>query len=394
MENKELIHSFQKQRLDVVDALRGFALLGIILIHNIDHFDLGNTVTSGSTFLSFMDKIIQEEIFFVFGGKSYAIFALLFGFSFFIQFENNRKRGKDFAGRFAWRMVLLFCFGLLHVMFYSGEILSCYAVAGLILIPFHNKSNKILLLLALFCMLEPWELSKIAYAICEPSYVFKPWSHNYYLEATEAAKNATNFIDVAKVNLHAGFINAHLFAWHSGRYFQTLSLFCIGMYLGRKELFLQTNKSEKFWTYTLYISLLSFAILYPVKNHLSQLGFRPEISEPLGVILNMWTNFSMMAILTSLFIIAWFKIICRKFQSILIPYGRMSLTNYITTSIIGSFIYYQYGLGLYSSAGVTWSLLIGLCIFSIQACLSNLWLKKHRRGPLEWIWYKGTYLYK
>ena len=100
MENKELIHSFQKQRLDVVDALRGFALLGIILIHNIDHFDLGNTVTSGSTFLSFMDKIIQEEIFFVFGGKSYAIFALLFGFSFFIQFENNRKRGKDFAGLF------------------------------------------------------------------------------------------------------------------------------------------------------------------------------------------------------------------------------------------------------------------------------------------------------
>ena len=95
MENKELIHSFQKQRLDVVDALRGFALLGIILIHNIDHFDLGNTVTSGSTFLSFMDKIIQEEIFFVFGGKSYAIFALLFGFSFFIQFENNRKRGRN-----------------------------------------------------------------------------------------------------------------------------------------------------------------------------------------------------------------------------------------------------------------------------------------------------------
>ena len=383
----------QKQRLDIVDALRGFALLGIILIHNIDHFDLGNSVASDSAFLTFMNKIIQEDIFFIFGGKSYAMFALLFGFSFFIQFENNRKKGVDFAGRFAWRMMLLFCFGLFHVMFYSGEILSCYAIAGLVLIPFRNQSNKVLLILAVLCMFEPWELSKMVYAICNPSYVFQPWNHNYYVEAADAAKNATSFIEVVKVNLHAGFINAHLFAWYSGRYFQTLSLFFIGMYLGRKALFRQTDGSEKFWVSTLYISILCFAILNPVKTHISLMGFRPEISEPLGVILNMWTNFSMMSILVSLFVLAWFKMIGCKFQSLLIQYGRMSLTNYITTSMIGSFIYYQYGLGLYSSAGVTGSLCIGLGIFATQACFSKWWLKKHRRGPLEWFWHKGTFLF-
>lgn len=384
----------ENKRLDVVDSLRGFALLGIILIHNIDHFDLGNAVASESPLITFLDRVIREDIFFIFGGKSYAIFALLFGFSFFIQFKNNKERGKDFAGRFIWRMALLFGLGLFHVMFYSGEILSCYAVAALFLIPFRNSGNKVLLIMALICMLEPWELGKMIYALFDSSYVFKPWTHEYYIAAANAAKNSPSFIEVAQVNLYSGFINAHLFAWHSGRYFQTLSLFFIGMYLGRKELFRQTDKNKRFWLVTLCVSVLCFTLLHPMTANLSKLGFRAEIHEPLTVILTMWTNFSLMTVLVSLFVTAWFNTIGRKFQSILVPYGRMSLTNYITTSMIGSFIYYQYGLGLHSSAGVMWSLLIGIGIFTVQYFVSKWWLKKYKKGPFEWIWYKLTYIFQ
>lgn len=385
--------TLKNQRLDIVDALRGFALLGIILIHNIDHFDLGNSVASSLPFLSFLDKIIQEQIFFIFGGKSYAMFALLFGFSFFIQFENKRKEGKPFAGRFVWRMVLLFCFGLFHVMFYSGEILSCYAVAALFIIPFRNQSNKVLIILAIICMLEPWELGKLIYSFFDSTYVFEQWDHHYYFEAASAAQTSTSFFELLKVNLYSGFINSHLFAWHSGRYFQTLSLFFLGLYLGRKELFKRTEYSEKFWINTLLISVFCFAILYPLKMHLGDLAFRAEIHEPLSVMLNMWTNFSFMTVLVSLFVICWFKISFRKIQSLLVPYGRMSLTNYITTSMFGSFVYYQYGLGLFPRAGVTLSLLIGFTIFAVQLLFSKWWLKRHKKGPLEWVWYKLTYVF-
>ncbi|MCD7933000.1 MAG: heparan-alpha-glucosaminide N-acetyltransferase domain-containing protein [Tannerellaceae bacterium] len=115
-------------RIDLVDALRGFALMGIILVHNVEHFDIANTVISSSPVLQAMDAFLYDAMFFLFGGKAYAMFALLFGFSFYIQFENQKKKGNAFAGRFAWRMAILFCFGVFHVLFLfrRDSILLCY----------------------------------------------------------------------------------------------------------------------------------------------------------------------------------------------------------------------------------------------------------------------------
>lgn len=89
-------------RVDVADALRGFAVLAIILLHSIEHFNFYSfPPTDGqSAWLNFTDKAIWDGLFFAFGGKAYAIFALLFGFSFFIQHDNQRMRGNDFRARF------------------------------------------------------------------------------------------------------------------------------------------------------------------------------------------------------------------------------------------------------------------------------------------------------
>ncbi len=89
-------------RVDVADVLRGFAVLAIILLHSIEHFNFYSfpDTTGQSEWLNFTDKSIWNGLFFMFGGKAYAIFALLFGFSFFIQHDNRRMQGYDFRARF------------------------------------------------------------------------------------------------------------------------------------------------------------------------------------------------------------------------------------------------------------------------------------------------------
>ena len=90
-------HALQSRpRIEVVDALRGFAVMAIILLHNIEHFNLYNFPEATTDFMKALDKGVWDTLFFLFSGKAYAIFALLFGFSFFIQFDNQARKGKSF----------------------------------------------------------------------------------------------------------------------------------------------------------------------------------------------------------------------------------------------------------------------------------------------------------
>ena len=90
------------ERLGVVDALRGFALLAIVLLHNLEHYNLFLVPENVPAWLQIIDKYAWDILFFLFAGKAYATFSLLFGFSFYIQFHNAEKRGIDFRGR-RWR---------------------------------------------------------------------------------------------------------------------------------------------------------------------------------------------------------------------------------------------------------------------------------------------------
>ncbi|RTY65066.1 DUF418 domain-containing protein [Flavobacterium sp. GSP27] len=75
-----------------------------------------------------------------------------------------------------------------------------------------------------------------------------------------------------------------------------------------------------------------------------------------------------------------------------IPFGKMSLTNYIFQSAIGVFIYYRYGLGLFKYTGAIFCLLIGFALFFIQLYFCKWWLETHKQGLLEMIWHKATWI--
>ena len=105
-----------------------------------------------------LDRAVWDVAFFVLSSKMYAIFAMLFGLTLFVQHDNQAQRGFDFRPRFAWRMVLLFGFGLLDLLFFNGDILTVYAVCGLMVLPLVRASNRVVMGFALFLALQPIEV--------------------------------------------------------------------------------------------------------------------------------------------------------------------------------------------------------------------------------------------
>lgn len=380
-------------RLGVVDALRGFALLAIVLLHNLEHYNIYFIPESQPEWLQMLDKGVWDTIFLLFAGKAYATFSLLFGFSFYIQFHNAEKRGIDFRGRFAWRMVLLFLFAQFHALFYNGDILVLYSVVGLTLIPVCKLKNKTVFWIALILILQPFEWGRLIYALYNPEGAIMG---GYFIPYYELAKEVTShgtFLEVLRNNIWNGQLYSNIWQVENGRLFQTAALFMFGMLLGRLKYFIKSDESIRGWKRILTVAIIAFFPLYFMRIYGPGYLEDPVLVAPFSVAIPSLFNFSMMAILVSAFTLLWFKKDNGyKWQQFIIPYGRMSLTNYISQSIIGVCIYYGFGLGLYSSTGATATLLIALLLFAVQLAFSRYWLAQHQQGPLEFLWRQGTWI--
>ncbi len=132
----EPLLSPDSKRIYVVDALRGFAVMAIMLLHFLEHFIYNSYPVASSPVMEAANQQFKDAFFFLFAGKSYTIFALLFGFTFAIQYRNQARKGRDFAGRFVWRMCLLAVFACMNAVFFpGGDVLLTFAIAGLLLVP-------------------------------------------------------------------------------------------------------------------------------------------------------------------------------------------------------------------------------------------------------------------
>jgi uncharacterized protein len=374
-------------RLDVIDALRGFAIVSIMLLHNIEHFDFIFTPSGLPGWLQAIDKVIWDSLFFLFGGKSYAIFALLFGMTFYIQYHNREVRGEDFRARFAWRLVLLLGFGMLNSMFYHGDILSIYAVLGFALIPVARLSSRWVLAIAIVLLLQPYAWIEFIHALPNPDQKLgDPASWAYFGIANDYFANGS----AAKVwwgNLTNGKIGVIRWSWENGRLFQIPALFMLGMLAGRKGVFKEGNII--FWRKTLVTAALVFIPFYALKTWPEAWGIGPAVQRPLLTIVTSWSNVAFMVVLVSTFYLLFYS---RAWLAIFSPLGRMSLTSYVVQSIVGTSIYYGFGLGMYKYTGASFALAIGIVLAVIQRQFSVWWLAHHSQGPLETVWHRLTWI--
>lgn len=195
-------------------------------------------------------------------------------------------------------------------------------------------------------------------------------------------------------NISDGQLYNNLWQISAGRLFQIPALFMFGIILGRMNCFVKSEKSINFWIRVAIWSL--FILIFPLsmlKNYIPALIENAYILKHYDrIMLSLW-NFTSMGMLISLFSLLWFyKGNGYTMQRFIIPYGKMSLSNYIFQSILGCAIYLNWGIGLYQYTGAIFSIIIAFAMFALQLSLSNWWLSKYRQGPLEWIWKKLTWV--
>jgi len=375
-------------RLDLVDALRGFALVSIMLLHNIEHFDLYQVPAGLPAWLVTIDKFIWDAGFFLFGGKSYAIFAMLFGVTFWLQFSRRAEQGADFRPRFAWRMLLLFGFGLVNSLFYHGDILTLYAALAFALLPVARLRDGTVLAIAVIPLLQPyawWEVLQAAPVTGDPA----SWA--YFGRANEYLARGSLW-QVWTGNLLNGKPGVVLWSWENGRLFQIPALFMLGMLAARRQLFALTAANGRLWQRVLAAALAAFVPLYLLKRGVPAWGLDPAVQRPLDTIVGSWANFAFMLVLVAAFSLCYQRRLGARLLSAFTPLGRMSLTSYLLQSVVGTTLYYGWGFGLYQHTGATVCLLIGIALALIQGMFSAWWLHHHAQGPLEALWHRLTWL--
>ena len=164
----------------MVDALRGFAVMAILLLHNVEHFIFSVYPTESPTWLSVLDAGIFNSAFALFGGKAYAIFSLLFGFTFAVQYARQQQQGKDFGYRFLWRLVGLALIATLNAAFFpGGDVLMLYAVMGVTLFIARRWSDRALLAAPSCVYCNLWNGSTTSLRLLAPHmyYPTMAWEH-------------------------------------------------------------------------------------------------------------------------------------------------------------------------------------------------------------------------
>lgn len=381
-------------RIDVADILRGIAIGGIVLIHFIEQLNFYIFPEPSSELMAKVNECVWDSTFFLLAGKMYAIFSMLFGLSLFIQHDNQAQLGVDFRPRFVWRMVLLMLFGLFDLLFYNGDILTLYAVCGVLVLPFVRASNRVLLGATILFALQPIEIAYIVMGLFDASTTSLDLGSSELFKAILPAQAEGSWLDVAQKGIEKGFLVNYTWAIEHGRATQTIFLFLLGIFIGRKRLFYDEGNNITIWKRILVVSLCAFAVLFPLYKIVPDMVDVASIKQSLSVMLNMWKNLAMMFVYVSGVVLLYYRTSARNILIKIAPYGKMSLTNYLTQSIVGGFVFYNWGLGMYRYSGHASSLLLGVLCVVLQYIFCRWWLSRHSHGPFEALWRKLTWIGK
>lgn len=384
-----------KPRISSIDALRGFSLIGIVLLHCMEHFDLTSYPEYASALMQKIDMGVYDVIRFFVQGKSYAIFSMLFGLSFFIQMDNQADKGVDFRLRFLWRMALLLVLGYVNGLMYMGEFFVVYAILGCVMVLLWRVPTKVLLVLALllFLQIPEWVLLGkvlVGGAPNERSEMAKYMS-SLYVECADVFTNGT-FWDMIKFNLWKGQLAKCLWVVAVARYLQLIGLFIIGLLIGRAGIHRSEESLVKWSRQALPWALGVFAVFYGASLLLPAFGLEGFALRQSRMLLRNYANLGQMIFYVAGLTLLYYK--SKGWRSVLdklAPVGRMSVTNYMMQSVFGVFIFYGFGLNL-ASATFSECAVAGVVICAVQILFSNWWMKHHYYGPVEWLWRTATWM--
>jgi uncharacterized protein len=395
--------TLQNDRADILDVIRGFAILGIFMDNLFAFTGWGFFSQTQREAVSTWpaDGVLGLlELIFV-HGKFYSIFSLLFGIGFSIILIRNEQKGINPLKIFFRRLFILLLIGSIHLfLLWDGDILFLYALLGFLLPLFRNCSDKTLLTWAAILIVSPLLidsvkvifhfktgafLEKIAQGIDKKTGVPIDETFSKYLFSEGSGwQEWRNW-------LSSGWAYRYAYLLESNRAMKVLGIFLIGFYVGRKMIYanLQENNS-------LFKKLLKWGLIIGIPSNIIVAYFEinnPGIQKPLGLVN---TFFTIGVIPLSLAYVSgicllWLRSDGASKWKILAPVGRMAMTNYLMQTILGIVIFYGVGFGLGGNIGPALFLPIGLTIYSFQVIYSNWWFRYFNYGPLEWVWRQLTY---
>lgn len=369
----------------LIDTLRAFALIGVYMVHMFEQYEI---------YWAAPRQNLTHAIFTTFFmGKAFSLLTLCFGLSFFLLMDKADRRGADFSGRFAWRMAVLALIGLAHSLVYRGDILMVLAPLGLILIPYHRASNRMILGLAAVLLAQPWLLFEIFSAATGAAWANQ--SPHHYGDTGPAFYRTAPLGQVLVWNVWQGQSFKWWFFLETGRLFQILALFLVGLRLGRASFFDNPDrfKAERRAALT---ALAAFAIAChfgaaPLAALAPDATAAPMARKLIGTLLGGWFDVSLMGVYV-LLIVELYAGPLRKALERLAPMGRMTLTFYVLQSLVWVPIFYGFGLGAWKWLPQSTALWLGLGFLVLQGVVATLWFKRFHYGPLEWVWRAATYM--
>lgn len=385
-----------KKRIDSIDAIRGFAILGILVWHCMERFDLVGSPVVESPFWQAFDTGVLETLRFLFQGKAYAIFSLLFGLSFFMQMDSQAEKGNDFRLRFLWRMTILFVLGYINGLFYMGEFFMVYAILGLFLIPLFRVGTKWLVAIAVLLFLQiPGIVSFVSLLVSntpnEPTYLVS-YMDSLFGKAADIFTNGS-FADVIRFNTFEGQLAKLLWVFNNFRYLQLIGLFIVGMLIGRYHIHKDPEKMVRYSKKVLPWAAVWFAVFYGIVLLLPTFGVEGFALEVGKTLFNGYASLGLMMIyICGLTLLYYRRKGAQKLLDRIAPVGRMSVTNYMMQSLFGITLFYGFGLGLAGSMSYAWTLVVALGLCCVQIAYSNWWMKRFYYGPMEGLWRTITWM--
>ncbi|RLD61754.1 MAG: DUF418 domain-containing protein [Bacteroidetes bacterium] len=385
----------QKKRIEVIDALRGFAVLGILLANILSW--------SGIKYMPFSEIKLWpnfEVDLFVYhlngifvDTKFYTIFSLLFGIGFYLQFNKNRNNQHSFMKMYYKRLGYLMIFGLIHMFFWSGDILFIYGVVGFVFVQFRNLKPKTLLIISGISFVIPLFIDVFMLQFL-PGFLVpgeRLALHTYLdlgpIEITEPFKNGT-FWEVTKANLHN--VKWRYFdLLPSGRLFKIFAFFTLGFYMMANNYFTKKANSVKLMFVFLIIGLGLTLLSKQVTGSMGQ--FPSDWSDILYKLLFSFGQVNMAFAYISILTIAYESELGKKMMVGLKYVGRMSFTSYLSQTVFGIIIFYPYTFGLYGMMTLWQVEVLAIAIYCVQIIIAVIWLKHYSFGPFEWLWRSLTY---
>lgn len=377
-----------KQRIDTLDILRGVSLLGILLVNMFAFSTPLPYIDLKTFFTTSIDKEYQKALDILVQGSFYPLFSMLFGYGLAMQYAKATRLGDSFYKFGIKRLVVLFGIGMLHAFFiWWGDILMTYAFCGLVLLTLIRLKPGFLLAIGLIFYMGINGVLALLIGFASIADSSSNDSSQYIdiesMESALKAYGAGSWTDAFMQRLTDLSVQFSPFMWLMAL-FTILPYMLLGAAASKWQLVEKAKSNYVLW------GVLA-VVMVPLGIYLKSLPFTLNRNYFLDYIQTYFGGPILALGYASVIVL----ICCIPYATIILSpiakAGRMSMTVYITQSIICTLIFYHFGLGLYGKIGVDTATWMAIGIYAIQLVLATIWFTFFKQGPIEAVWKRITY---